>query len=176
MRWASAISDDSLLATAVTNAAKQIAIALDGAKPSLVLAFLSPHYQSYYSDVPGEVARAFPGALLVGCTGGGIIGAGKEIENRRAVSLIAAELPGVILTPFHVDTSDIRSFELKAKDPQFIVLPDPFTFDAGAFLSGLDKTFPGAKKIGGLASGGRIPGANALVLRDQVYRTGAVRS
>ena len=36
----------------------------DGAAPSLVLAFVSPDQASDYREVPREVARAFPGALL----------------------------------------------------------------------------------------------------------------
>ena len=39
---------------------------------------------------------------------------------------------------------------------------------------GLDYAFPGSVKIGGLASGGSQPGANALFLGDEVHRAGMV--
>jgi small ligand-binding sensory domain FIST len=187
MRWASAISEHDALPHAVETAAAQISRALDGIAPSLVLAFVSPHHQAAYENLPREVARAFPGAILIGCTGGGVIGAGREIEGARAVSLIAAALPGVTISAFHLDThellpagstreewSKLIGLPATAKDPQFIVLPDPFTFDAGAFLLGLDQIFPASKKIGGLASGGRAPGSNALFLGDRVFKSGAV--
>src|SRR5262245_8604393 len=177
MRWASAISDQSVLAAAVEEAAARIANALGGDAPTLVLAFVSPQMESMYKDVPREVLRAFPSTTLVGCTGGGVIGAGREIEDRSAVSLIAAHLPGVRSTPFYAEMGDlpreIRALQADA-NPHFIVLPDPFTFDAGRFLHQLDMMFPNSKKIGGLASGGRTPGANALFLGDTVHRSGAV--
>jgi small ligand-binding sensory domain FIST len=59
-------------------------------------------------------------------------------------------------------------------DPHFILLLDPFSVPAEAIISGLDYAFPRAAKIGGLASGGRSPNADALFLDDMCYRDGAV--
>jgi len=61
-----------------------------------------------------------------------------------------------------------------ANGPHFLLLADPFSFDAEAFLSGLDGAFPSGKKIGGLASGARAPGGNALFLGASSYRAGLV--
>jgi small ligand-binding sensory domain FIST len=58
--------------------------------------------------------------------------------------------------------------------PQFLLLPDPFTFDAERLVAGLDAAFPASTKVGGLASGGREPGGNALYHAGEVYRSGAV--
>jgi small ligand-binding sensory domain FIST len=63
---------------------------------------------------------------------------------------------------------------VRARRPAFLLLPDPFTFDSETLVAGLDAAFPESPKIGGLASGGREPGANALYLGDTVYRAGAV--
>ena len=60
------------------------------------------------------------------------------------------------------------------EEAHFILLVDPFSFDAEQFVMGLDFAFPSSSKIGGMASGGQRPGANALFLTDEVYRSGAV--
>jgi small ligand-binding sensory domain FIST len=58
--------------------------------------------------------------------------------------------------------------------PNFLLLPEPFSFEPDRLLAGLDETYRGGKKIGGLASGGTSAGANALFLGGSVYRAGAV--
>jgi small ligand-binding sensory domain FIST len=58
--------------------------------------------------------------------------------------------------------------------PQFILFADPFSIQADDLLAGLDFAYPQAVKIGGLASGGRRPGQNALFLDNYVFHDGAV--
>jgi small ligand-binding sensory domain FIST len=58
--------------------------------------------------------------------------------------------------------------------PHFVLLADPFTFDTEKFVRYLDGRFPDARKIGGLASGGRRPGENVLYCGEDVHRTGLV--
>jgi len=41
-------------------------------------------------------------------------------------------------------------------------------------IRGLDSSYPAGKKLGGVASGGRTPGDNALYLRERVHRAGLV--
>jgi small ligand-binding sensory domain FIST len=53
-------------------------------------------------------------------------------------------------------------------------MPDPFTFDAETFLTGIDRAFPLSQKVGGLASAGSQPSSNALFLVTTVHRSGAV--
>jgi small ligand-binding sensory domain FIST len=55
-----------------------------------------------------------------------------------------------------------------------LLLADPFTSDASGLARALDEKFPGARIVGGLASGGSRPGANALWLGEDTYRMGAV--
>jgi small ligand-binding sensory domain FIST len=58
--------------------------------------------------------------------------------------------------------------------PHLVLMPDPFSIDAGALVAGLDFAYPRSIKVGGLASGGRQPGENALFINDRVVRSGAV--
>ncbi|MEX2430435.1 MAG: FIST N-terminal domain-containing protein [Dehalococcoidia bacterium] len=195
MKWASAISERPDLASALDECANAIlpqladASQADGPSPQpagadLVFVFASPHY-----DVPGQSLAAlageyFPGAVVAGCMGVGIIGAGHEVEHRAALSMTAARLPDVTVTGFHVRNRDLPSpddppdrwAELLGvpldSGPQFIVLTDPYTIDGEALLNGLDFAFPAAAKIGGLASGGRRN--HALYLHNDVFHEGAV--
>ncbi len=187
MRWASAISQERATAEAIGEAAEILSAELDGAAPDLVLAFVSPHHSAAYERVPEMVAAELPGALLCGCTGGGIIGSGHEVERGPALSLTAASLPGVELTPLYFsadagdegDGDDAALWRRRAgvaaePVPTFLLLPDAFTCDAPALVAGLDAAYPTSCKVGGLASGGGRAGHNALFLGAEAHRAGAV--
>jgi small ligand-binding sensory domain FIST len=171
VRWAAAISEHSNLERAIDEAGAEASRALAGVKADLVFVFVSP--RESYDLVPRAIGRLFPGAAIVGCTGSGIIGAGREIEERHALSIVAAELPGVKIAPFHLERwQNGAPIDSSMNAPHFVLLSDPFSFDAIAFVKNLDLTFPLAKKIGGLASGGRGLLSNALFVNDRVYRNG----
>jgi len=188
MRWASAISQERGTAEAIGGAAAALRAELDGVAPDLVLAFVSPHHAAAYEQVPELVARELPGALLCGCSGGGIIGSGHEVEQGPALSLTAASLPGVELTQLYfssdagdesgdADAAALWRQRAGVPDepvPSFLLLPDPFTSDAPALVAGLDAAYPTSCKVGGLASGGGRAGHNALFLGAETHRAGAV--
>jgi small ligand-binding sensory domain FIST len=59
-------------------------------------------------------------------------------------------------------------------DCAILVLADPFTCDAQRLVLALDQLYPRSRKVGGLASGARAAGGNALYLGSDVHRDGAV--
>src|SRR5216684_4308534 len=186
MKWGSAISEEAVLERAVSEAANAVRDRLGQSRADLVLAFVSPHYAGSYPQLPELVAAQFPGALLLGCSADGVIGAGHEVEQRAAFSLTAASLPGVNLVPFQVaspqlpgDPTEIQAWRTLVGNPpmtnvHFLLLADPFTFDASALIAGLDAAYPDSRKIGGLSSGGQLQGASSLFLTSRVQRSGAV--
>lgn len=157
-----------------------------GDAPDLVVAFVSAHHSHSYDRLVGRVATHFGKALLIGCSGGGIIGAGHEVEHRAALSLTAAILPGVKLSPFHISSDELPDADEKPaefaahfpvtpeSDPHFLLLPDPFSCDPDVLINGLDTVFPSARKIGGIASGGTQLGSSVLFLDRSTHRDGAV--
>ena len=184
MRWASALSGKQRTEDATAEAAAEIRRGLAGAAPDLVVAFASPQHLDSAARIPQLIEAALPGAILLGCTGRGIIGAGHEVEDGPALSLTAASLPGVRLTPFHLDERELPespdaaewrdAIEVDpATSPHFLLLADPLTVDADALIAGLDAAYPSARKVGGLASGGAVPGANRVFLGEHTHRTGA---
>ncbi len=186
MRWTSAVSTATPLETAVREVACAVARDLAGATPDLAVTFVSEQHQREYERLPALVRGELAPRCLVGCSAGGVVGGGHEIERQAGVSLTVAVLPDVAVTPFHLEsdvlparTAPAAAWEQStgiatARASALVLLPDPFTFDAETLVAGLDVAYPASPKIGGLASGGREPGANALYLGDAVYRSGAV--
>ncbi|MET0985815.1 MAG: FIST N-terminal domain-containing protein [Steroidobacteraceae bacterium] len=187
MKWASIVDTSASLSTAVEQAGDQLFAALGKQEPNLVLAFVSEHHAALYDELPALVAREFDSAHLVGCSGTGVIGAAGEIEDRPALVLMGALLPGVRIRATHLDSSDIPPVYAEpmvweetvrlsaAQEPSFLVLSDPHSFEVESFLKGLDRIFPRATKVGGIASGGSAQaGSHVLFLDQHVYRSGAV--
>jgi small ligand-binding sensory domain FIST len=152
----------------------------------LAVIFVSPHYQADYDSVPDLVRQGLGPVVVLGCSGGGIIGDGQEVEQRPAVSITVASLPGVEIVPFHLDGDNLPDLDAPplaweeavnvspSLSPQFVMLADAFSFPVQNLLMGLDYAYSESAKIGGLASGAQQQGGNALFLDGQVYRSGAV--
>ena len=186
MKWSSAVSENPSLSEAIAECSSAASEGLGGQVPDLVVAFVSAHHSEEYDSVPGLVREHMGDCVLIGCSGGGVIGAGREVEHRPGFALTAARLPGVEMTSFHIeddalpdgDASPQRWEELvntqAEKAPHFLLLADPFSLRGEQLLMGLDYAFPSSVKIGGLASGADHPGGNALYLSDHVNRSGAV--
>jgi small ligand-binding sensory domain FIST len=115
-----------------------------------------------------------------------VIGGGREVEDRPALSLTGAVLPGVRLKGVHLDAAQIppvyaetRVWEdtmhlTATQQPSFLILADPFSFETETFVRGLDRVYPSAAKVGGLASGARQVGGSVLYLGNEVHRSGAI--
>jgi len=170
-KWASAISDlpdlDGALDAALDDAAQSLSHAAD-----LAIVFVTGH-SAGLGRVTHRVHERLPRALLLGCSAGGVIGGGLEIEGRPGVSISLASLPGVELVPFHFDGAIATPLRPDCDAP-LLVLADPFTVDGPDLVKTLDETFPAATKLGGLASGARAPGHHALFLGDATHTSGAV--
>ena len=186
MQWSSAVSDSPSFTEAVTQVSEQILANLDGQHPDLAVVFISSHHMPSYVVAPELLAETLGAKVLIGCSAAGVIGGGQEVERRPGIAISAAILPGVELSPFHLNQDELPSPDagpeewqallgIRAEDcPAIMLLPDPFTLRSEHLLAGLDFAFPSTIKIGGLASGGGQPGANALFINDRSVRSGAV--
>ena len=186
MKWASAISTQDNIESSVEEAMANILSQLDGNKADLSVIFVSPHFAEHYNKIPSMIGERLKSGLLLGCSGGGIIGDGQEAEQQPAFSITCAQLPGVTIQPIHTDTMELPNQDTGPSvwrdwlgvsvesRPHFIFLADPFSFRGEEFLSGVDFAYPNSKKVGGLASGAQTQGGNALYLDDKVYSQGLV--
>jgi small ligand-binding sensory domain FIST len=186
MKWISTLSDAAFLPQALEEVASAAEQSLKGQKPDLCLVFISSQFLlGYESVIPFLQARLGPRVIL-GCSGGGVVGNGLEVEQRPALALTAAVLPDVTLTPFRVADSSMPGLDVSPREwhhligvppteqPQFIVLADPYSIRIENLLMGMDFAYPKAAKVGGLASGAKQQGENALYLNTVCYRSGAV--
>ena len=186
MKWASHITTRSAFPEALKECASKTAESLQ-APADLGILFISPHHRDHFLELPQILAELLPLRVLIGCSGGGIIGEGKEVENFPAVSLTAAVLPEVSLQAFHLEEKALPSLDASPKawkellqfspqegTPHFIILADPFSFNPENFVKGLDYAFPESTKIGGLASGTHQPNGNVLYLNRNAHLSGAV--
>ena len=186
MKWSSAVSDQKTLKKAVDECVNSIRQDLGGATPDLAATFISSHFAEQYEEVPAMLQQKLGAKVLIGCSAGGVIGGGREIEQRPGFSLTAAILPDVELFPIRLEEDDLPDMDAgpdaweeavkisAEKDPRFLLILDPFSFPAPNLLVGLDYAFGRCVKIGGLASGGSQHGDNALYLGDKVFRSGAI--
>ena len=144
--------------------------------------------------VTGEIAdvetalaggRELTGArVVIGCNAGGVIGAGRGVEARPAVSVWAAALPGVGLRPFHLDVVRIEGTDSalavvgmprrEDADEVALMLADPWTFPADAFVDRSTDALGALPLVGGLAAGGGTRRSTRLLLDGRVHERGAV--
>ena len=186
MRWGSAVSNNASLQGAVEECVSSVLDGLEGLRPDLAFVFLSAAHAPAYDEVPGLVRRGLGDCPLLGCSGGGVIGAGREVEGGPGLAIAAAAMPEAELSLFHVENDGLpdqdsppeRWWEVVGSSPDgqpdFVLLADPFSFAADRLIAGLDYAFPGSATIGGLASGAHRPGGNALYVGDEVRTSGAI--
>jgi small ligand-binding sensory domain FIST len=183
MQWASAVTEEPDADGAVDAVVAAVLERLADACPDLAFLFCSDSYGPGYDRLAWRVRAALPDALLVGCSARSVIGGGREIEGRPALSLTVAHLPGVDVRPMRVAGDGFprgvdswrEHFDLSTRpDPHFVLLADPWSCDAESLVRQLNTDFPDSTLVGGLASGGDRAGENALFLGDRVHRDGLV--
>lgn len=184
MIWASGIGQardlESCLQEAVEGLGSRVA------SPDLAVVFVSSLLRHRFEDVPRLLAELLPARHVLGCSGGGTIGGGRELEHTPAVAVCAASLPGVEIRPLRLEVDGVPDLDGPPDDwhaamgvppeptPHFVLLADPFTFDTQDLAAGLDYAFPRSAKVGGLASDSPSPGGNALFLDGAVHHSGLV--
>jgi small ligand-binding sensory domain FIST len=184
--WASGFSEARDLAVAVRESAASVRAKLGGNTPDLAVVFCSVAFAEQYDLFPGLVQKELGAKVLIGTTGMGVIGTGKEVEERPAVSISAATLPGVTIAPFYLDAAALGNLGPSPKrwaeflkpsppsDPHFLLFGHPFTMPVEELVNDLDQAYPSGRKVGGLASGGRTPDSVAVFLGNKVHFEGAV--
>lgn len=193
MRWASSISSAEPLAAAVEQASNELAQQLDGASCDLLLVFVTPQHRKHWHELPAALRDRFPNAVVLGCSAAGVIGAGRELEQAPGLSLAAASLPGIELTPFHLPSEHTPDPPEPNEDPQaererwnhalrladgpdphLLLFPDPFSWPGPELLDSLDRAYPRGVKVGGLSSGGARPGEHRLFCERSALHRGMV--
>src|SRR5690242_17611878 len=106
MKWAAGLSEQTSIELAVKECVVAIQKQLEGREPDFLCAFISQSFAGEYLKAGTLIRERLPAKTFIGCAAGGVIGAGREVENRPALSLTAAILPNVLIKPFIVEDED----------------------------------------------------------------------
>jgi small ligand-binding sensory domain FIST len=190
MEWANAVSTRPSLEGAVKDVVEQLKGQLTAA-PDLGLVFISSSFTSEFALLLPLLQDLLPIPVLVGCSGGGIVGMDahgqpQELEDTPALSLTVARLPGVLLRSFHTLSGDLPDLDsppaawaeligvAPEQNPHFILMADPFSSSVTDLLQGLDFAYPSGVKIGGLASVDGFNRHSGLFCDRTLYTEGMV--
>jgi small ligand-binding sensory domain FIST len=183
LRFAAALSTQTDLSAALDEVSA-VAETLGGSV-DLAVVFVSPDRADECQQIATTLCQRLQTEHLLGCTAESLVGTGREVEGETGISLWVAHLPGVTLTPMHLqyektpDGSIITGWPdgYEAPWPEgtaVLCLGDPFSFPAELMLEQLNEDRPGVPVLGGMASGGASPGENRLILGRQVFDSGAL--
>ncbi|TMK72851.1 MAG: histidine kinase, partial [Actinobacteria bacterium] len=117
---------------------------------------------------------------LIGCGAGGVVGAGREIEEGPAAVVWAASMPSAEISTHHFEVEQAEDgFEVLGVPDRdqlgqaMILLADPYSFATEALLDRLHELQPSMPVLGGLASASAA-GSASLFRNGDVLNGGAV--
>ncbi|MGK7891714.1 MAG: FIST N-terminal domain-containing protein [Leptolyngbyaceae cyanobacterium] len=185
IQWTNALSTRPSLESAVQEVVEQAQQALT-APANFGIVFISSVFESEYPRLLPLLQEQLSLPVIIGCSGGGIVGmdrtgAPQELEAKVALSLSLGYLPGVDLHPFLIEPSQLPDLDGPPQQwvdlvgvppqaqPDFIVLADPMASGLNDFLQGLDFAYPGAVKVGGLASTSAMSGRTCVFYERDMY-------
>lgn len=179
MPFTAALSEHPVPATAVGEVAGQVLEQL-GPAPDLALLFVTPPHAGALEDAAAAIQDILRPGTLLGCAAVSVVGTGREIERKPAVSLWAGRFgPAEAVRLTAERAGDGFSIEGWPDAPPFepsalLLLADPFSFPVEALYAHLGERHPGVRVVGGNASAAAGPGGNRLVLDGRVETSGAV--
>ena len=186
MKAEAAIAAAASWRDALDEVCRQLPLLASDTPIDLALLFVSDAYAPDFRDLVAEVKKRVDGGVLIGCSGQGIIGPGREIEGEAALSLQVFSLPGATLTPAHLTAQDVADAHFaqvwveklgQLRPDQvnaWLYFVDPYSVDGERLLELLATINRGVPLIGGLASGDAQRGGTAVFLNNEVFEEGAV--
>lgn len=189
--WASAVSDRIDTREAMREAAETIRQARAASRPrgtgadvppSLVLLFASSHHALSYAALGRWVQSELSPTTFLGASADGVIGQGRELEGREAISLTAAWLPDTRVAAHHFaappgdGTADAWASAMGVADGRpraCLVFADRTQCDVEDLLRSLDVVLPDSCKVGAVFGGGDQKPAT-LLLGERAHRSGAL--
>lgn len=177
--YSAALSEHPLATHAVGEVVGQVLEEI-GPGPDLVLCFATAAHGGALEDIAAAIRSTLAPATLLATTAVSVLAGAREVEEQPALALWAGRLDAravpvrleVRRTPEGVGVAGLPE-ELPPGQP-LLLLADPFTFPVAGVLEHVAEHHPSTLVVGGLASAGRGPGGNRLVLDDRTYVDGAV--
>jgi len=150
-----------------------------GAPCDLCLLFAGAPHLGHGKWILSTVHEHLEPRHLIGCGAGGVVGAGREIEEGPAAAVWAASMPQAEISTHHFevqqDEEGFRVLGLESLSPSdcMLVLADPYSFATEALLDQVNVLRPSMPVLGGLASASAV-GSASLFRNGDVLNSGAV--
>lgn len=179
-RFGDGIGIDADVVRAAELAVQEALAPLQGRTPDLVVFFVTAATADDAAAAGERVAALVPGATVLGCTAGGVIGGGRGVEGVSAVSAWAAVLPGARVRSFHLEVmrTDVGMAVIgmpeREDDDVAVLLTDPWTFPVDGFVDQANLALAGLPLVGGVATGPVGQGSTRLFVDGRAVDRGAV--
>jgi small ligand-binding sensory domain FIST len=180
-QFATALSHKTDTEAAIRDLADSILMQMGTVPIDLAFVFFSVHHTSQAALISAMLQKTLGARVCLGCSGEGVISNSEEIETAAALTIWAASLPDVKLTPLQLSMSQLQDHirmagwpEPGIEDSTFLLLADPFSTSMQEILSLMTDRYPHGKVVGGLVGGGQDSGENRLLLNDRCFDGGVV--
>jgi small ligand-binding sensory domain FIST len=181
MPFAAAMSEHPLTAHAAGEVTGAVLEHI-GDRPDFATVFVTPPHAGALEDIMRTVEEVLHPLVSLGCAAESVLGPHREVEQDAAITLFAGHVGPLV--PLSLDAVPSESGDGLVLhgwprpvpfEPEVLVLVgDPYSFPAEAFLNWVDANHPGLRVVGGMASAARGPGGNRLALGTELRTTGAV--
>jgi small ligand-binding sensory domain FIST len=184
MRAEAAIATGNNWRDVLAEIVAQLPMLEDKGGVDLTLLFAHSAFEADFPELVAEVKRLTHTSTLIGCSGQGIIGPGREVEREPAIAIQTFSLPGSLLVPVRITEDDIAGKERAEAWAQevntsrylinsWLAFADPF-WDVNDMLRLIWSVYPGNAVVGGLASHHMGVQHTYLFLNDEVFDGGGV--
>ncbi|WP_046468935.1 FIST signal transduction protein [Allosalinactinospora lopnorensis] len=179
-RFGDALATGADLVSAAERAVLRAMEPLDG--PADLVCFFVCGADPEEVTLAGERVMALSdGAVAIGCSSTGVIGGARGVEQQGGVSVWAARLPDVTVTPFRLDVipegdhlAVVGMHEPDPTDRAALLLVNPYEFPAQSFVERSTAALGGLPVVGGLADGMQGQESVRLFLEGGVTDSGAI--
>ena len=186
MRFGAAMSEHPLPTHALGEVIGQV-LEQVGPEPDIAVLFATGAYAGAVDDLVSTIHRTLAPTCLIGSTASSVLAADREVEDRAALVLFAADWDDRM----RIGANGARAVQFEARrdgdgwrlsgtedvavdGATLVLIADPFSFPVDGFLAELHRRAPALQVVGGLASAARGPGGNRLVADQSVFDHGAV--
>ena len=179
-RFGDGLAEGTDVAAAAERAAAAALVRRGGRVPDLLCVFVAGASPDDAAEALRRAVRVSAAGTSIGCSAEGVVGGGRGVEGRPAVSVFAAVLPEVRVRSFHLEVmraeagAAVVAVPERDGDDVAVLLPDPFSFPADGFVAQANAALPGLPVVGGLASGPLGAGSTRLLVDGRVVERGAV--
>ena len=125
-----------------------------GTAPDLVIALATSDYRPHLAGLIEALRLDGRAGRIIGASGSGLFGVGREIENASGLSLLFLSMPDTTVEILDGRCELKKSRLLDEAPAGFVVLADPLLSGLQGPLREFNALFPGVPVIGGMVSGG----------------------